>query len=464
MLLRLRVRHVVNALAVVVVASQVASALPGARAGVGLTPASATAIDHLRAIVARSPAPEYRRYGTQGMAQVSAYAEATLHQAGYTVVRHEVPGSRWWVDYLVGHEPLVERLSDGTRFPTESGFDLGATTDPNGITCVVKALADVTPGDCGLVPFAKASPEWKNVQADLGTALDQIVAKGGVAAVIQGDVERHARIALRAHRPIPVVVTVASAADLVGERIRLRAMGEPRPAVAHDVIGVRRPTDPAKGYALLLAHGDGWFQAAADNGGGAAAILRAAQLLHESPAAGMGVVVALVDGEEVGLLGSTALAKDLGTVVGVAVGDGGPALHLADIRFVLNLDASSARASDVQNPLRTIVPTDAPVFQWRAMVFSPHPTLPALFLATFAAHGVLGLPVTAEVATELNGGIHRTDAGAFDAAGIPVVWPVAGYPEYHTDADTLDAVDPVDLEAVATAAADLVRRFASANA
>jgi hypothetical protein len=40
---------------------------------------------------------------------------------------------------------------------------------------------------------------------------------------------------------------------------------------------------------------------------------------------------------------------------------------------------------------------------------------------------------------------------------VPFVWPVAGYPEYHTDGDTLASVDPTDLENVAEAAADLVR-------
>jgi hypothetical protein len=42
-----------------------------------------------------------------------------------------------------------------------------------------------------------------------------------------------------------------------------------------------------------------------------------------------------------------------------------------------------------------------------------------------------------------------------------VVWPVAGYPEYHTDADTLAAVDAADLEAIAAASADLVGRLVS---
>ena len=58
-------------------------------------------------------------------------------------------------------------------------------------------------------------------------------------------------------------------------------------------------------------------------------------------------------------------------------------------------------------------------------------------------------------ATMANGGLNRTDARWFDAAGIPVAWPVVGYAEYHTDGDTLAAVDASDLEAIAAATADL---------
>ena len=44
---------------------------------------------------------------------------------------------------------------------------------------------------------------------------------------------------------------------------------------------------------------------------------------------------------------------------------------------------------------------------------------------------------------------------------VPFAWPVAGYPEYHTNGDDLHAVDPVDLENVSTAAAELVADLAS---
>ena len=281
-----------------------------------------------------------------------------------------------------------------------------------------------------------------------------IVAKGGTGAVVQGDTQRNLVYALRLRNPgIPVVVSVVPD-DIVGQRVRLRAMGASVPAVAHNVIGVLRPpAGSAQQYVMLLGHMDGWFQAAADNGGGTAAVLRAAHELAAAPPAA-GVIVALMDGEEYGLLGSHAFANDLSTT-GVA------GVHMADLKAVMNLDASSARASDVQDHVRGIVGRDAPVFSWRAMVSSEEPTLTSLFLTTFAAHGVFGLPLPSRAAVQVEGG-WRTDAQWFHQAGVPVAWPVAGYPEYHTDGDVPQAMDHADLEAVADAAADLVAKLATA--
>jgi hypothetical protein len=78
------------------------------------------------------------------------------------------------------------------------------------------------------------------------------------------------------------------------------------------------------------------------------------------------------------------------------------------------------------------------------------------------AAGVLGAPVPVSVADPINGGIARTDGRWFHEAGIPVAWPVAGYPEYHTEADDIDAVDPVDLTNLTTGAVALVRALDTA--
>ena len=413
----------------------------------------ATAGSYLDQLVKRSPAPEYRRYGTAAMANVANWAAGRLAKAGYAVVcDDEATANRWAIDYSPGHEPLL--TSGATTFKTESAFDIG-TTGAAGITCTLKKIADVGPGDCGFVPFADGSPEWKNTSYNAPADLAQIVHQGGVGAVVQGDTQRNLVYALRPRTTIPTVVSVVPD-TVVGQTVTLRAMGASVPATSHNVVGILRQPTGSNQYIGLTAHMDGWFQAAADNGGGAAAVLRAADLLAaQHPQAG--VFVGLMDGEEYGLLGSQKLAAELTSPAGV---DG---VHMTDLKAVMNLDASSARASDVQDHVKSVAGQDAPIFSWRAMVSSEEPTLTSLFLTTFAAHGVFGLPVTSEVAkATIGGGSWRTDAQWFHQAGVPVAWPVAGYPEYHTDGDLPSAMDKADLENVATAAADLVGKLATA--
>ncbi|MBA2281848.1 MAG: M28 family peptidase [Acidimicrobiia bacterium] len=443
-----RRRTTARSVLVLVAVALVAAGATDATARPRPLPVAASAWGHLEEVLERSPAPEYRRYGSHGMAGVARYARRVLDQAGYATVELRTPADRWRVDYAPGSEPLLERVDDGLRFLTESGFALGATTGPAGITCVVRRYDQVQPGECGYVPFAVASPEWKNILAEgARSAVQTIVARGGVGAVIEGDTARSATIALRLALPIPSVVAVAAEPDVVGRVVRLRAMGGWEPATTHDVVGVRRPTVPGRGYVVLLAHADGWFAAAADNGSGTAAALRAAQLLATAAPVGAGVLVALVDGEEVGYIGVQGLMQALESPAGLALPGG--AVRIDEIESVVNLDAPSARASDVGLPTP---------FSWRVLVHTAD-ALAVQGAALFTAGGVLGLPLEASIANGINGGLDRTDARYFAARGIPVVWPVTGYPEYHTSADTLAAVDPVDLELVATAAATVVRSF-----
>ena len=394
------------------------------------------------------------------MARVADYIASELDASGYEVVRHEFSGTRYKVDYSKPGKPELLRLDDLRSFKADSVFELDVPPAREQVECTVRAIEEVQPGDCGFVPFDTASPEWNNaLQYAPGPAVDTIIEHGGVGAVIQGDVENGAVFALRLRKTIPAVVAVVNPDDVLGQRMRLRARGENVPAAGHNVVGVLRPPAGVTQYVMLLAHADGWYQAAADNGSGAAALLRAAQLVARNSST-TGLIVAEVDGEETGLLGSERLARDL-SGAGLDVGDGGPPIRMADIKAVVNLDASSAVPADVDAEVHSATGDHIPLFSWRAMVYSEEPVLPPLFLATFAAHGVLGAPVSSMAAEGAIGG-WRTDAKWFHEAGVPVVWPVAGYPAYHTDKDTLAAVDPADLEAVAQATAALVRAAADA--
>jgi len=421
-----------------------------------------TAYNYLRAIVGRSHAPDYRRAGTPGMALVAKYVASRFAADHYRVVPFDFPFRRYAIDYRPTHFPGIVRLPDFTRFKAESAFDIDKPTGQQGLSCVVRAVADVQKGDCGFIPFGNASPEWKNSPfVDYPSEMDQIIAKGGVAAIVQGDVKRNLVFAVRARRPLPTLIVVAHEQELVGQRVLLRTMGHYVNAVGHDTVAIRRPPKGSSTYVMLLAHGDGWFQASADNGSGAAAVLRAADLLAAAPP-NAGVIAVVTDAEEVGLIGADRLAEAFDK--GFNVGDGGPAIHTSDINAIVNLDACSARASDVQDAVLGIARQDAPLFSWRAMVSSEGP-IGGPFLARFAAHQVLGAPVPASVfkpvAAGSLGGRQRTDVAPFEERGVPFVWPVVGYPEYHTDGDTLAAVDPVDLENVAQAAAELTRDLAT---
>jgi Zn-dependent M28 family amino/carboxypeptidase len=172
------------------------------------------------------------------------------------------------------------------------------------------------------------------------------------------------------------------------------------------------------------------------------------------------VVVGLMDAEEVGLVGSKHFVAALGAPGGLAVGDGGPPLTLGAIKAVINLDASSVRASDAQSTPQRLAHTDLPLFSWRVIVSSEESTLTAAANAVLASHQVMGLPVTAGGAVALQGSL-RSDVAWFQKAGVPFVWPAAGYPEYHTEADTLATVDPADLAGLADAAVELTARIAT---
>ena len=429
---------------------------PGSASGVGDPNA------HLAQIVARSVPPTYRRLGSPGMAAAADDAALALGAAGYRVLRHDTASHVWSVDYQPGHEPALVRVSDGQGFATESAFELGAATSADGITCTVRPYDQVGAGECGLVPYDVLSPEWNNVTGNLSGSLQTIVQRGGVGAILQGDLEHDALIALKAPQPIPAVVSLVPSSDIVGQTVRLRAMGADGPATLHNVIAVRPPADPAQGYVLLQAHLDGWFTAAADNGGGAAAVLAAAERLARDTG-GRGLLVALYDGEEWGLRGSRAFAADLARPEGLVIGSCGPTVHLADVVAIVNLDAPSAIASDALGPVNELLGQPVSLISYRVLVYSEEPTVAALLTATALADGVFGLPIPVAVANPLNGGVNRTDVKWFHEAGIPAAWTVVGYPEYHTTADTLAVVDPTDLERVTTGALDLVRAMGPAT-
>ena len=445
---RPRVERVVGAgiVALSLVVAVLALAGPADSAGAG------DPNDHLRRILdvtQRTGAPALRLArdgGRRGLRGGRARA------AGYSVLRHDRSGTVDSVDYSPGHEPSLtapvrwrplphgERLLD-RRHDTARGPHVHRAGDRRGAAGGLRVRAlragqprvEQRPRRCR--DAGSHDPRARRRRRDPG-----------------GRPRARRAVALRVRQPIPTVVSLVDAGSALGQDVHLRVMGGEEPATLHNVVAVRPPADPAAGYVVVQGHLDGWFAAAADNGAGAAAVLAAAERLAGEQGR-RGLLVALYDGEEWGLLGSEALTTDLARPEGLAIGTCGPVVHLHDVVAVVNLDAPSAIASDVLGHVRDVSGVLVPLVSYRVLVSSEEPTVTALLASTMTSAGVLGLPVTAEIAGPLNGGVGRTDAHWFHEAGIPIAWPVAGYPEYHTEADRTETVDPVDLANVATGTA-----------
>ncbi len=207
------------------------------------------------------------------------------------------------------------------------------------------------------------------------------------------------------------------------EQMRTAAPGSTVTAVVPvrtvDVTGVNvraefRP--PRGGLSLLLtAHFDGVgddpdglrFPATCDNAAGVAAVIEAARILHHVLPDGIGLGVALLDGEEVGAAGSAQHARSVepGTIV-------------------INLDGAALLGE-------------------AAAVEAGGPAGPLLAALDLAGRQT-GVPLRA--------GAMPSDNRRYAAAGLPTVGIGMGMPGYQTPAETPDRVE----DATLTAAAHLV--------
>jgi hypothetical protein len=165
---------------------------------------------------------------------------------------------------------------------------------------------------------------------------------------------------------------------------------------------------------LLTAHYDGVGDhpglrqpAAADNGSGVAVVLEAARILASALPAGVGLSVALLDGEETGALGS--------------------AQHAAQLR------------RDGVTPL--VINVDGAGHLWQAAAVEAGGPAHALLAALDQAGRRTGLPLVA--------GPVASDNRRYAAAGLATVGIGAGMAGYHSPADTPDRVDTATMTALA---------------
>ncbi|MFL6072546.1 MAG: M28 family metallopeptidase [Mycobacteriales bacterium] len=274
------------------------------------------------------------------------------------------------------------------------------------------------------------SGRWVLVPAGFGTGLAVLARRAGTegARGLLVQATRDAggwlpkRLAGPAAGPVPIL---AVAADHHAELARA-ATGDGEVEVTASVPLRRVPVPAANLVAplgrpssfpvevLLCAHHDGVgddprlrLPAASDNATGVAVVLEAARLLAAAPPAGLGVQVALLDGEETGADGSAYHAAQL-----VAAGRR---------PLVINVDGAGrlegAAAVEAGGPA--------------------HPLLAALDQAGRQA-GVA-----------LRAGPVASDNRRYAAAGLGAVGIGAGMPGYHSPADTAERVEASTLVALA---------------
>ncbi|GAA4716640.1 M28 family metallopeptidase [Phytohabitans rumicis] len=285
-------------------------------------------------------------------------------------------------------------------------------------------MAVVRRGGLAVAGVGDPAGRWLAVPAAM-SLFDAFGHAGGAAglllrAEVDADGWQYTMLAGPNPGPLPVL-TVNPATFTAVERAAAAGVGRlsgNTPVRRLDVTGTNLHaclTGPGHGSEVLLtAHYDGVGDlpglrqpGAADNASGVAVVLEAARILAASPPPGVGLSVALLDGEETGALGSAHHAAQLGQT-GAAPS-------------VINIDGAGqlhqAAAVEAGGP----------------------------------AHGLLAALDQAGRRTglALAAGPVASDNRRYAAAGLPAVGIGAGMGGYHSPADTPDRVDPGTMTAIA---------------
>ena len=288
----------------------------------------------------------------------------------------------------------------------------------------------------GPVPFHASRAQWIPPSFDrTRRGIPTLVVSHGVARRLLG-AEPAELIARSAQRPL---FTPEAPSGLPDVRMSARTRRGPRRLV--NVLGLVEGADPAL-LVVVTAHLDhigvgprGRVGAGAnDNASGVAAALELARITAAAERSGPSVLFAFTSGEEDGLLGARALARDL---------SGG----LGRVALCLNLDMVGHGPEDVCVVLR-----DAPGRGVGALDRR---------LASAAASPAHGLRRISRVADARF--FTRSDHYAFFERGVPSVfvfqdWPLAEG-VYHTWRDTPDRVQPEKVAGVARYAALVLATF-----
>jgi aminopeptidase YwaD len=347
-----------------------------------------------------------RRVGTAGNAAAREWLTDRFRADGATVTTetftvpavpevYERPVVRWnGVDLAFGRDVAVHLASTDLPDPREGLLGVAGRDDPDGRWLLVPAGMSLFDA-YGHAYRAAGLLLPRGVDAD-GWQFTMLAGPGpGPLPILTVETGLHRRM-LAGHDGGPFVANAPiRRIDVTGTNLHARYhTGEPE--------------------LLLTAHHDGVGDhpglrqpSAADNGSGVAVACEAARLLAPALPAGVGLSVALVDGEEVGALGSARHAEDLR--------DAGAA------PLVLNVDGAGRLDGAVA------VEAGGPAH--------------ALLAVLDQAGRHTRVPLVA--------GPVASDNRRYAAAGLAAIGLGAGMAGYHSPADTADRVDPATLTAVA---------------
>jgi hypothetical protein len=354
-------------------------------------------VRRLREVVQRLAAEEFagRRIGTPGGQGSGRWLAGLLRDAGAVVSAAEfqapavrdvyaTPTLTWGDRVLVHRRDFAEHLASAD-LPAPRRGPLGTVDDRDwtGRWILTSSIGpeQLRPATAAglLVPRGVDDAGW----------MPKMIAGPAVAAVpvISVRTDLHAEMARRS-----------------GDGVRVEASVPMRSAavIGRNIYGDFRAAE-GKMSVLLTAHRDGVgddpelrFPAAADNASGVAVVLAAARALTSRLPAGVGLQVALLDGEEAGAWGS--------------------AHHAPNVRpgtYVINVDGAA-------------------LLDGAAAVEAGGPAEPLLAALDQAGRQV-GVPLRA--------GAMASDNRRYAAAGLPAVGIGMGIPGYQTPAETPDRVD-----------------------
>ncbi len=232
-------------------------------------------------------------------------------------------------------------------------------------------------------------------------------------------------------------LVVQNARKLVGKDVSLKNLSEIYAGAGYNIVA--KPKGNFKDYVLVSAHLDSWYQGALDDGSGVAVLMRMAELVKDKKWDKTGVIFLICDGEELGLIGSSVFFQQV---------------NPQKIKAMIELDMVSSKDNIFHKD-----PKKAPVLprlisstaQLRALAKDVYKELPGKKIYT-----------SLEFWRKIYG-IIPTDIEWFYCAGVPGIFIYTPSRYYHTVKDSIEWIDPADIEKVAVLSTKLLERVVNSE-